>query len=128
MIDDDDDDDDDTFQNLKHQEGQATELHNMSHSLPMVGAPWDGGPLTIKPIYTLYSGYLLGPNPLLTGSNRGGQGYHHFPYDGPIFFLGVSFMLSGTGFPSTSSMDFGGPLERTSHLREVVMGEPQCLS
>ena len=25
----------------------------------MVGAPWDGGPLIINPIYTLYSGYLL---------------------------------------------------------------------
>ena len=24
----------------------------------MVGAPWDGGPLIIKPIYTLYSGHL----------------------------------------------------------------------
>ena len=39
----------------------------------------------IKPIYTLYSCYLLGPNPLLKGSNRGVQkklGYHqHFPYD-----------------------------------------------
>ena len=31
-------------------------------------------------------GYLLGPNPLVKGSNRGvkqlpSQGYHHFPYD-----------------------------------------------
>ena len=34
----------------------------------MVGAPWDGGPLTINPIYTLYSACLLGPNPLLKGS------------------------------------------------------------
>ena len=29
----------------------------------MVGAPWDGGPLIINPIYTLYSGYLLGISP-----------------------------------------------------------------
>ncbi len=28
-------------------------------------------PLIVNPIYTLYSGYLLDPNPLLKGSNRG---------------------------------------------------------
>ena len=30
-------------------------------------------PLIINPIYTFDSGYLLGPNPLLKGSNRGVQ-------------------------------------------------------
>ena len=38
----------------------------------MLGAPWDGGPLTNNPIYTLYSGYLLDISPfkgLLGGLN-----------------------------------------------------------
>jgi len=33
--------------------------------------PWDG--LTINPLYTLYSGYLLGISPF--------KRFHHFPYD-----------------------------------------------
>ena len=37
-----------------------------------MGAPWDGGPLTNKPIYTLYSGYLS-VYPLVK--------YQHFPCD-----------------------------------------------
>ncbi len=54
--------------------------------------PWDGGPLIINPIYTLYHvgiyWDLLGPNPLLKGSNRrvkqrnfttGGVGYRWLP-------------------------------------------------
>ena len=58
----------------------------------MMGAPWDGGPLIINPIHTLYSKYLLGISPL-KGSKRGGlnswgppsQGFsHHFPYDWPV--------------------------------------------
>ena len=37
-----------------------------------VGAPWDGGPLMINPIYTLYHvGIYWGPYPLLKGSNKG---------------------------------------------------------
>ena len=43
----------------------------------MVGAPWDGGPLVINPIYTLYSGYLLGISPfkgLFAGLKQ--LGYH----------------------------------------------------
>ena len=38
----------------------------------MLKAPWDGGPLIINPIYTLYHvGHLLGILvPLLEGSNR----------------------------------------------------------
>ena len=41
--------------------------------------PWDGGPLIINPIYTLYHvGIYWGPYPLLKGSNRGVKqlGYH----------------------------------------------------
>ena len=37
----------------------------------MVGAPWDGTPLIINPIYTVYSRYLLGPNPLFKGYLEG---------------------------------------------------------
>ena len=37
----------------------------------MVGAPWDGGPLIINPIYTLYSGYLSGISPF-KGLQQGG--------------------------------------------------------
>ena len=47
------------------------------------GGPWDGGPLTINPIYTLYSGYLLGPiSPfkVLPGGLKQ-LGYHHLPYE-----------------------------------------------
>ena len=52
--------------------------------------PWDGGPLIINPICTLYSGYILGISPfkgLLGVVKQLGyrvplsQGYHHFPYD-----------------------------------------------
>ena len=32
----------------------------MDHRENGGGPPWDGGPLIINPIYTLYSGYLLG--------------------------------------------------------------------
>ncbi len=51
----------------------------------MVGVPWDGGPLIINPIYTLYSGYLLGISPfkgLLGGLKQ--LGYHPRV---PAFFL-----------------------------------------
>ena len=42
-----------------------------------MGAPWEGGPLIINPIYILYSGYLLGISPfkgLLRGFKQ--LGYH----------------------------------------------------
>ena len=50
------------------------------------------GPLIINPIYTLYRGYLLGPNPLLKGSDRGvkqlgalhPKGPPPFSYDQPL--------------------------------------------
>ena len=52
----------------------------------------------INPIYTLYSEYLLGPNPLLTGSNRG------FPKE-------LSLDLTNT-FAGLGSRDLAGDAEQ----------------
>jgi len=56
----------------------------------MVGKPIGMVPLIINPIYTLYCGYLLGPNPLQKGSNKDAKTARgppsqrfsrHVPYD-----------------------------------------------
>ena len=49
-------------------------IFNHSHREYGGKTPWDGGPLIINPIYTLYHvGILLGPRaPLLKGLQQGG--------------------------------------------------------
>ena len=39
----------------------------------------------VVPIHTLYSGYLLGPNPRLKGSNWGVKQLGHIPYETTFF-------------------------------------------
>ena len=64
-------------------------------------------PLIINPIYTLYSRYVLGPNLLLKGSNRGAPNNEKGPWNPQGFFHHVLYDMSWGGpwlssnFPSS---------------------------
>ena len=94
--------------------------------LVMVSGKW-WGPLNNQPhiIYTLYSGYLLGISPFkvkgILGGVKQSQGYHHFPYDGEIFFPKSTVVKDSFGRPNRPLKDVFEPFPIGSHVCYICL-------